>query len=554
MMQEARIRADRKSIIASLHCDHEEWSKKGGHYPIPMLDGILQLGFLNSGSLDIGCVMYAGGFELGYFARRPKENACIALMEILDPVQDAMFTVTGNAWLYDMQGNLLVYLEGIRCILGNKKTQVNDILQIWQPVLPEGQDDRAFSMDRCTQDIASLASKILHKKHQMSRCNISTLRILEYIEDQSQQSKVLESLLQVNEADLLGVPLLIELFIATNNVTVAQKRFSVPSKRRKWLKIRVVCLPSAKDMALSLYRFDLILINQTAISQNWHSHKEALLDIAKLGHIECILLHDFELDSSCSYYVSRLSDLGDKMHSSRVLCKPLHQDQPYGRDILIISSNKEASSQFSSILSSRISGYRSTWNVEVLELEDGDSQEGHMMQELDRFAMANPHNEKHVVILDGMYDTSKYAQDSFIRTAKVANSLGAMLLVQDKKACIWICTSGVFSSTVNLNRCSLASLSRSITNELRCWYAKHVDVEDPVANLDALLTLLIFNDGGSRNLIDKKNDIFEYCFVPADIEHVCGNDGFSIQSNDPQMEYRCQLFQSPESGMVRFVL
>lgn len=509
----------------------------------------------------MGNVVYAGGFESGIFIRRPKENTCIALFEVLDPVPDTIFTVNSNAWLYDTKGNLLVHLAGIRSILGRKATKVQEVFQIWQPMLPLEahfelkRDFKSLSTDRYTQNIASMASQMLEKKIETSNYNIATLRLLEYIEDESQESKIIESLVREKKEDLLEAPLLIEIFIATHNPAIARKSFVVPYESRKWLTVRVICLPGAKDMVLSLYRFDMILVSETVLAPNWQSHKEALLDIAHLGHMKCLLIHDFQLDSSCIDYVSQEAHLGDNMYASQLRHEFLCKDQPRGKDILILSCNREWGSRLSTLLMSRISAYKSKWNIQLLALQGDNIEEEGTIQELSNFAKTNPDNEKHIVFVDGMFDTTKYAQQSFLCIARVAKVLGASLLLQGNKSCLWICTSGVYSSTIDINRCALSSLSRSITSEFRSLYAKHVDAEDPSRNLEALSTVIICNLGGSRIVIDKDNSIYDYLYVPSDVKNVYGsNDGYCINSNDPQIEYRCQIFQCPEKGMVCAVL
>ena len=131
--QEARINSDSTSIVGILNYDNGSWSKRGGIYGIPLLDGILQLGFLIP-VLDAGSVVLAGGFEIGVFARRPTGDTCVVVLEASSPIPDGATMITGNAWMYDSNGSLLVYLQGIKRIYAQNISGVQDVFQVWQPL------------------------------------------------------------------------------------------------------------------------------------------------------------------------------------------------------------------------------------------------------------------------------------------------------------------------------------------------------------------------------------------------------------------------------------
>ena len=76
VIDEVKTSADGSSIVATLSFDHETWISKGGIYGVQLLDGILQLSYLNP-YIASGNVGYAGGFDLGIFVRKPVENPCI---------------------------------------------------------------------------------------------------------------------------------------------------------------------------------------------------------------------------------------------------------------------------------------------------------------------------------------------------------------------------------------------------------------------------------------------------------------------------------------------
>jgi len=248
----------RSSLIASLEYDHREWSKRGGVYGIQLLDGILQLGFLNPHA-DSGVVMYAGGFDLGIFARSPVGTTCVVHVKFSEEKDGQQgrygkILVSGDALMYDVNGDLLCHLIGIKCILGRKVSRTFDSIQHWHRITQKC-DEMAASR---TNNLAATILGLINQQPDLISRRSFYLRILEFWEDSTHLPKVFESLAQ---ADDEVVPsdsrLLVEIFIATHNRDVLQKGFHIPMKHKKWLRVRLVFLPSAKDVLEKLC-FDVV--------------------------------------------------------------------------------------------------------------------------------------------------------------------------------------------------------------------------------------------------------------------------------------------------------
>ena len=541
------MNADSTSIVGVLSYDNKSWTKRGGMYGIQLLDGMLQLGFLIP-ALDPGSVVFAGGFEMGVFARRPTEDACVVLLESFSPIPSGPSMITGNAWMYDSNGKLLVYLQGIKSIYAQRISEVLDVFQIWQPLPTIENKSQQLLIGQST--LASCVFHLLEAKHKFSKYNIACLRLLECSEDNSQPSKIFDSLVHTKDEDLPGIPFLVELFVATHNTKVAETKFHIPLRHRKWLKVRILFLPSAWSI-LRKFRFDVISAWTNTFQERtvgWNSPRDLLLDAGTLGHMGCLVFHDFMFDQSCSNYVSQEGDLDAGIFVSRIQTPALFADQSTARDILILSDNSHPASHLFSLLSSKISSFRSRWSIQVSSLE----QSGESLREmLDNFARANPGNGKHVVILDGIFDSSRYAQRSFVRIARAAHILGSLMRDVEQEAFMWIVTSEVYSGAINVDHSSLPSLARSITNEFQLLSGKVIDVEDPARSFHTLSSLLVYHAGCDFNMIDKDGMAYEYYLVPTDIEGIyLSKESSYIAANDPLYSYRCELLTCQQTAKV----
>lgn len=530
-----------------LNYDNGSWSKRGGIYGIPLLDGILQLGFLIP-VLDAGSVVLAGGFEIGVFARRPTGDTCVVVLEAFSPIPDGATMITGNAWMYDSNGSLLVYLQGIKSIYAQNISGVQDVFQVWQPLATA--ENHSKQLLKGQRTIASCVFQLLEAKHKLSKYNIACLRLLECTDDDSQPSKIFDSLVQTRGEDLPVFPFLVELFLATHNATVVKTKFHVPLRHRKWLRVRIVCLPSARSI-LCKFRFDAIGVWTRTFQDKiggWHSPQEFLLDIGTMGYFGSFLFHDFMFDPSCGEYVQQEVDLDAGILVSRIQTQALFMNRLTGRDVLILTDKNNPGSQLFSFLSSMTSGFKSKWSIQVSSLESNGNS---LKQMLDSFARANPDNEKHVVILDGMFDTSKYAQYSFVRIARVACILGSLMRDVEQEACIWIVTSGLYSGAINVDHASLASLARNITNEFESLSSKTIDVENPIRSFDTLSTLLVWDTGCELSMIDENNAAHEYRVIPTAIEgvHLPRESSF-IAANNPHCGYKCEMFVTQQTAKV----
>ena len=182
VVDEVRRNLDGSSVVASLHFDHDQWSGRGGVYGVQLLDGILQLCFLNP-YVPSGYVMYAGGFDWGLFLRAPVENPCIVHFQFAEDHESYGQTVRhGDALMYNSKGRLLCHLMGINSIMGKRATGVLDAVPVWQPLsmapLAEDRDAGACDPDRSSV-VARIIADVLRRKHALVRSGACHLRILE---------------------------------------------------------------------------------------------------------------------------------------------------------------------------------------------------------------------------------------------------------------------------------------------------------------------------------------------------------------------------------------
>jgi hypothetical protein len=170
---------------------------------------------------------------------------------------------------------------------------------------------------------------------------------------------------------------------------------------------------------------------------------------------------------------------------------------------------------------------------------------------LDNFARVNPGNGKDVVILDGIFDASQYAQRSFVRIARAAHILGSLMRDVEQEACMWIVTSEVYSGAINVDHSSLTSLARSITNEFELLSSKVIDFEVPARSFHTLSSFLVYNAGCDLNMIDKDDMAYQYYLVPNDIEGISlSKESNYIAANDPHYAYRCELLTCQQTAKV----
>lgn len=565
--QEVRMNYKRSSLVASLEYDHSDWNRKGGVYGIQLLDGILQLGFLNPHA-DSGVVMYAGGFDLGIFARRPVSNRCLVHVKFTgekdgeQQVRHGKTLISGDALLYDSNGYLLCHLIGIKCILGRKISRTFDSIQVWHPLT--NQDDEMPKFDvsvssaerehvqvanNGTNTLASTILGLIVKKGDLTREKSFYLRILELWEDSAHLPKVFESLVHTEDEIVTSNPrLLVEIFIATHNRDVLQKSFHIPMKQKKWLRVRLVLLPSAKDV-LDKLCFDVVAAwyDGKFRDAEWQGPLELIQGIGKFGYEGCVLLHDFQLDPSCSKYVSQRCEHGGKFFSCRLQKDIILKDDVNGKDVLVLCHDESTRLQFSTVLLSLTSDYKTKLNIRTASLSGKDNQE--ISEIVEGFTSNDSNREKHVVSLDGLYDESKYSEETFAQVAKVVHFLGA----KKRKAFMWVISCNVFSNPIKIDHCSLYAIVNGINTECVSVFAKFVEigVPNPREALEALAVLFLRNPGPSQFMIDECGHIYQSILLP--MEKGCIPGRRSVSAKDQDFYYRCELATSDQTGMVRAI-
>ncbi len=529
-----------------LNYDSESWGRKGGLYGIPLLDGILQLLFLIP-VMDIGCITFAGGFDVGIFARKPSEKICFAHVETINPIQENNATAIGNASLYDSKGHILAHIKGIKVIFTQKISHVEDTLQIWQPMssVSISKPPKVADLQEIREYISNQIFKVIEFRYKASKCNIACMRVLECVEQQSDILRILDSLMFANERGLPNFPFLVEVFIATHDDIIANERIHIPLKHRRWLKTRKILLPSAQPI-LHKFQFDAIGVwGGIEGPSKYFSTHEFLLDIGKISNRGCIIFHDSNFDRSCGNYVHRESDV-DGIFISRPDIDAILRDQTTSGDVLILSHNLSAASALCHSLQCKTAEFKSKWNASILSWEDKQV----LQDKLEYFLKSNPDHFKHIVFLN-CFDSSKYGRKSFVEIARTAKILGLSSLGGDVEAHTWIITSEVFSGRINIDQSSLVTLSNSISAEFKSISSKFVDLEDPLRNFDALATLIVQNAGCEKNMIDRNNLMHEYRLVPFDYDSNLGQTAsYHVSSDDPEYHYRCEMFLNRQNGKV----
>ena len=558
----------RSSLVASLEYDHSDWNRKGGVYGIQLLDGILQLGFLNPHA-DSGVVMYAGGFDLGIFARRPVSNPCfvhVKFTEEKDGEQQVRYgktLISGDALLYDANGDLLCHLIGIKCIIGRKVSRTFDSIQVWHPISSKydemlekpdvstsrTENEHVQVATNGTNALASTILRLIAKRGDLTRAKSFYLRILELWEDSAHLPKVFESLVRAEDEIVTSNPkLLVEIFIATHNRDVLQKSFHIPMKQKKWLRVRLVLLPSAKDV-LNKLCFDVIAAwyDGKFRDAGWTGPLELIQGIGKFGYEGCVLLHDFQLDPSCSKYVSQRCEHGGEFFSCRLQRDIILRDDVNGKDVLVLCHDEGTCLQFSAALLSLTSDFKTKLNIRTASLTGKDDQE--ISDIVEDFTSKDSDREKHVVSLDGLYDESKYSEETFAQVAKVVHFLGA----KKRKAYMWVISCNVFSNPIKIDHCSLFAIVNGINTEFVSIFAKFVEigVPNPREALEALAVLFLRNPGPSQFMIDDYGDVYQSILLP--IEKGCILGRRSVSAKNPDFFYRCGLATSDQTGMVRAI-
>lgn len=553
-MQDVCSDLNQMSMFAELSFDSKSWSKVGGKYGIQLLDGIVQIGFLDT-RRDLTTVAYFGGFEIGYFVREPDEETCFAHFQFNDLEETSSRVVTvGDAKLYDSNGRILVALHGIKTIMGNPNSSIINVQQFWQPFLAASTvaglgTEQPEHLD-CSDGILRQIIQIAKGKKEKNIFNVTLncegpviVRILEIWMDDASMPNVLQSL---TSAKSMVPNAIIELFIASSVPEVTQSNFKVPKSNQDWLRVRVLCLPSAQVVMRKL-SFDVIALWQGSANRLWKTAHEALCELADIASPGCLLLYD---DGSAkvdpdAVEVSKTWDsnaalcgipFGEELQLERGLssCRLRPNMEPLkSRDVLIVLSNVKVSASLQMKLDFIFGNMNC--NIECLSNMEDVS---HMDARIGSFISINQENPKSFLIMDGAFDTSQYGIDSFMLATKVATMVAGKLEHQDGNlATYWIVSSNTTFDPINVDHCSHTALQRNVMCRFPSLDTKFVDLEEPVDDMDALARLVAFNPSLPRFSI-KSGIILTDIILRAP-----QNDRrLSVGPEDMDMAHSCKLF------------
>ena len=550
VLDQVRVSADKSSIVASLEFDHEQWMSRGGIYGVQLLDGILQICFLNP-YIPSGHVGYAGGFDLGIFIRKPVENPCFVHFQFVEDNESfGQIVVHGDASLYDSDGLLLCHLIGIKSIIGKHVSGIFDAVPVWQPMsLSAASDSRASCLEgerRKAYDHPSIIAtvfKLMHEKHALLQGDACHLRVLEFWEDASSVPIVLDALTRVDEADLpSSFNFVIEFFVVSYDITLLKKGYHVPRKHRRWLRLRLVSLPSAQK-SFDQYNFDVIAAwKQDSTKGRWDDPMDFLHRYGRLGYDGSILLHDFDLGQMWEGYVEEFHDHASDFFACRLLKRGLLYAQVDAQSIYMISKDSCISSQVQESFEQVSSQNGIQIKVNARSIDKGDQQSiGELAAEV-----SGDLGEKHVVILDGISDVSEYAQDTFTLVARIAHQLGET----GTECFVWLITSNALTAPINVHRASLLPLVMGLRTTMLNINAKFVDLAGPY---DALPSLILSKPGPHQFLIDSIGIVHQRIMLPAEI--ASPTHPLIVHADDAAMFYKCELVkqnQATKAGNYSF--
>lgn len=550
VVDEVRASHDRLSIVASLEFNHEQWTRRGGIYGVQLLDGILQLGYLYP-NVTSGNVMYAGGFELGIFARRPSTNPCIVHFQFReDGTNHGKTVILGDAMMYDSNGRLICHLVQIKSIMGKRVTRTFDAVPVWQPISLPRQTENIHT--QCIEDqgrkssLVTIIFNLLRNKNALLRGrDCSYLRILEYWEGSPAVPAVFEKLASVDEESLPSdFKYLVEIFIATHNESVLHAGYHIPPKNRRWLKVRLVSLPSCQEV-IDLLCFDIIAgwNRGDSSDQPWEETVDFVKNSCKIGCQRTLLIHDLKTNHSWDGYVENRCDYEGGFSSCRLLKEALLKVQSRKKTVLITSNDSSTSSKLCHALDSLAGDYPAEMMVNATTVDGRYQQEG-IPQFVEKLG-TDEHSERHIVVLDGMRDDSKYAQDTFTLVSRIAHTIG-----RRKSTNLWVITCNSFVPPINVHRGSLLPLVVGINSSFPNIQAKYVDISDQDEIYRELAFLILSNPGPHQYLIDNDGILHHRIIMPYDIGTKPSR--IKISSKDPEMCFKCDLITSDQTGMVGY--
>ena len=560
VIEEIRTSADGSSIVATLRYDHQSWSAKGGVFGVQLLDGMLQLCFLNP-YVSSGNVMYAGGFDWGLFVRTPVENPVIVHFQFVeDAASFGSDIVHGDAMMYDATGRLLCHLVGIRSIIGRHLSgkDAYDSVPAWSPWHPLSTSiapavDRpnnvgaASDLDPRSSAIAQTIGDILRKKHALMRGQACFLRVVELWDDAQAMPTVLAAL--VSEAfSVPGFDFMVEVFVGTYDENVMKRTYRIPQKHSGWLKVRLVRLPMPEALS-----FDVIVRMGGAGGGHWDD--PAFLRFASgFGHRGSVLLHDFDAGQIQSSWVEGGYVAGCVHHpvtggggysscsllDGALICA--RGDERRSQSIFIVSGDTDLSRQLGAAFEQLAcrSGRSAFVSVQERSVHFGDKE---AIRQLAVDASSSPGDDRHVIILDGMVDESEYAQDTFVLSARVRHELDTP---SSPMTHLWLVTSNAHVHPINIHRSSILPLAVA-GSEAKNVRTKSVDLPGVSSfnnaagprPFDSLTALVLSRAGPDVFMIDVDGVVHNQIYLP--VEVAAKPRLVPVPADDPEMLFKLDL-------------
>ena len=571
VIEEIRANASGSSIVATLRYDHQSWSAKGGIFGVQLLDGMLQLCFLNP-YVPSGNVMYAGGFDWGLFVRAPVENAVFVHFQFVeDAASFGSDIVHGEAMMYDATGRLLCHLMGIRSIIGKHVTgkDVYESVPAWSPwhtlslaastsmapAVDEPNNVGAGSdLDPRSSAIAQTIGDILRKKHALMRGQACFLRVMELWDDAQAMPAVLAAL--VSEAfSVPGFDFLVEVFVGTHDENMIKRTYRIPQKHSSWLKLRLVSLPMQAAVS-----FDVLSVMRMggAGGGHWDDPMDFLRFASEFGHRGSVLLHDFDASQTQSSWVEGgyvtgcvhhpVTDGGGGYSSCSLLDEALvctRGDERRSQNIFIVSRDTDLSRQLGAAFEqlASTSGCSALVSVQERSVHRADEE---AIRQLAADASCSPGDDRHLIILDGMVDESEYAQDTFVLSARVRHEL---VTASSSQVHLWLVTSNAYVHPINIHRSSILPLvgiggTEYVGEDVRI---KYVDLPGVSSFKDAagprpfelLASLVLSRPGPDIFMIDVDGVVHDRLYLP--VEVAAKPRLVPVPADDPGLFFKLEL-------------
>ena len=563
VIDEVRTSADRSSIVATLNFDHGKWSAKGGLYGVQLLDGMLQLCFLNP-FVPSGNVSYAGGFDWGLFVRAPVENPCIVHFQFAHDESFGDSIVHGDALMYDANGRLLCHLMGIKSIIGKQMMKLSDSVPVWQPMslaarAPPSQLDAARADHRLSgcpsSAVARVICDVLRKKHAIVQ-GACHLRVLEVWEDPLSVPSVFAALASVKEGVLPSdFDFLVEVFVATHQDSVIKRGYHIPKKRKGWLKLRLVSLPSGS--VLDNFSFDVMVRIMGADHQdNWTDPADFLRFASRFGYYGSIILHDFDAcQVSKSWvreeFVGACMEHADGVFSSCSLLEGAilgaRGGDPSDLEIFVVCRDSDLARRVNAAFEQVALRANCTARVRV-SLRSIHHADMDAIRQLAGDVSCSRCDERHVIVLDGALDESAYAQDTFVLAARAAEELGS--IATGSVSFLWLITSNAFVPPINVHRASIHPLITAMINYYPDLRPKYVDLPSTslgtsTRSLESLAALILTRPGPHKYMIDVEGVVHQRLFLPREL--ACAPRKVSVAADDPSIFFKLDLVKTKRS-------